>query len=188
MKPLFPVILSVPDKARSLSGRERVLFLSRHARMALARSAELSGIRLGELEKDEKGVPLPSAGNYWSISHKPLYVAGVVSDRPVGIDIEQIHEINPALYRKVAGEDEWMLGDGRSIDLFFRFWTAKEAVIKVRGTGIRDMRKCRVIEVRDKNTLRIECSGVIRDIEQVYFDGHIASLICPDHSVRWELP
>ncbi|MDH3885387.1 MAG: hypothetical protein OET63_14300, partial [Desulfobacterales bacterium] len=46
---LHPVILSVPGRVKDLKPKERVKFLSRHARRALEMSAEKSGIRLGKL-------------------------------------------------------------------------------------------------------------------------------------------
>ena len=44
-------------------------------------------MKLGELLKDEKGIPCPVAGTYWPLSHKPKCVAAVVSKDKVGIDI-----------------------------------------------------------------------------------------------------
>ena len=62
---LHPVILAVPDAVKDLKPKERVKFLSRHARRALGMSAEKSGIRLGELEQDERNAPLPFNGTFW---------------------------------------------------------------------------------------------------------------------------
>ena len=83
---LYPVILSVPDTIRDLKPKDRVTFLSRHARKALAISAEKSRVTLGELVQDERNAPLPFDGTYWSITHKSEYVAGVVAPSPIGID------------------------------------------------------------------------------------------------------
>ena len=49
---LYPVILPVPAEVRDYKPRERVVFLSRHARQALKRSARKIGVELGKLEKD----------------------------------------------------------------------------------------------------------------------------------------
>ncbi|MDX2439226.1 MAG: hypothetical protein QNK40_01615, partial [Desulfobacterales bacterium] len=84
---VYPVILSVPASAKELTRRERVKYLSRHARRALKISAEKSGIHLGELLKEDNGSPMPSDGNYWSVTHKPEYVGGVIASERIGIDI-----------------------------------------------------------------------------------------------------
>ena len=50
---LHPVILGVPEEVRGFKPRDRVRFLSRHARLALRISAQKSNMRLGELDQDE---------------------------------------------------------------------------------------------------------------------------------------
>lgn len=184
---LYPVILGVPEEKQRLSGREKVAYLSVHARKALFLSAEFTGIELDGLEKDANGVPLPSGGFFWSLSHKPLYVGGVVSNRPVGLDIEQIRDITPGLFKKVARDEEWNLGGGRGADLFFRFWTAKEAVIKANGTGIRDLLKCRVMEINDKQNLAIRFQEQTWQIESIDFNGHRAAVVSNDHNINWKI-
>ena len=82
---LYPVILPVPEEVSAYKPRERVKFLSVHARKALALCAQTCGISLGELKKDDDGVPLPFDGIYWSVTHKKEYVGGVLSSQPAGI-------------------------------------------------------------------------------------------------------
>jgi len=184
---LYPVILGVPDGIQTLSPRERVKFLSGHARAALAMSANFSRASLDELKKDPDGVPLPSNGYFWSLTHKPLFVGAVVSARPVGLDIEQIKPFHPGMYKKVAVETEWTLSTGNRFFLFYRFWTSKEAVIKTHGTGLRDLLKCRVVEILDEKRLIIEYDGKPHYIEHRYFSGHIASIVETDSQVCWHL-
>ena len=61
---IYPVILPVPDEVAEFTPRERVKFLSRHARLALKISAEKSELRLGDLKQAENGAPLPCNGIY----------------------------------------------------------------------------------------------------------------------------
>ncbi|MBU4317322.1 MAG: 4'-phosphopantetheinyl transferase superfamily protein [Proteobacteria bacterium] len=187
MEILNPVILAVLEEKKGLSGREKVKFLSDHARKALGLSADFSGIRLGKLEKDENGVPLPSGDYFWSLSHKPLYVGGVVSNSPVGLDIEQIREISPGLFKKTASQEEWALGKEPEKDLFFRFWTAKEAVIKANGTGIRDLLKCRVTDIIDSRNLMIRFQNKTWQIENMVFNGHTAAVVCSKQIINWTI-
>ncbi|MCP3953198.1 MAG: hypothetical protein GY697_13420, partial [Desulfobacterales bacterium] len=66
--------MPVAEDKTTLSGREKVVHLSAHAREALALSAQETGIVLGALEKNDAGAPLPSNGYYWSLAHKSDYV------------------------------------------------------------------------------------------------------------------
>jgi 4'-phosphopantetheinyl transferase len=182
---IYPVILAVPDKKRQLTGREKVTFLSRHARRALEISAQKSRIQLGDLKKDENGVPLPCNGNYWSVTHKTGYVAGVIAWERIGIDLEKIRPVKEALHRKTARESEWALSDTDKTVLFFRYWTSKESVLKASGTGIRDLLKCRIERIIDDNHLVINYKEQRWHIEHFYFNGHIASVVKNNVDVEW---
>jgi 4'-phosphopantetheinyl transferase len=184
---LYPVILAVPDKEQKLTGREKVANLSNHARRALEISAQKSCIELGDLTKNENGAPLPFGGNYWSLTHKPRYVGGVIAPTQIGIDIEKIRPCSKALFRKTANESEWGLSDADSFKLFFRYWTSKESVLKASGTGIRDLSKCRIVQIIDHNHLVINYEDRKWLIEHFYFDGHIASVVKNDFDVEWTI-
>jgi len=184
---LYPVILAVPDKEQKLTGREKVANLSNYARRALEISAQKSCIELGDLTKNENGAPLPFDGNYWSLTHKPIYVGGVIAPTQIGIDIEKIRPCSKALFRKTANESEWGLSDADSFKLFFRYWTSKESVLKASGTGIRDLSKCRIVQIIDHNHLVINYEDRKWHIEHFYFDGHIASVVKNDFDVEWTI-
>jgi len=182
---IHPVILVVPDKKRQLTGREKVSFLSRHARRALEISAQKNRIQLGDLKKDENGVPLPFNGNYWSVTHKTGYVAGVIAREKIGIDLEKIRPVNEALFRKTAHDNEWAVSDTDKTVLFFRYWTSKESVLKASGTGIRDLLQCRIERIIDDNVLVIDYKEQHWYIEHFYFNGHIASVVKNNVDVEW---
>jgi 4'-phosphopantetheinyl transferase len=181
---LFPVVMPVVDPSHKLSGKEEVDYLSRVAREALGISARKSNVELGELLKDDKGVPCPAGGTYWSLSHKPRYVAAVVSRDKVGIDIEEVRPRTELLFARVACEDEWQLQD-RSWNTLFRYWTAKEAVLKVIGVGIGGLRTCRITSVPDKSHLTLDYRGQFFLVEQLVYDGHLVSVIRNDNQVEW---
>jgi 4'-phosphopantetheinyl transferase len=186
---IFPVILSVPKKVADFKPRDRVIFLSQHARKAIAASAQKSGISPGELKKDENGAPLPFDGTYWSITHKSEYVAGVVSPHPIGIDIEKILPCSRGLYKKTAKEPEWSLARGSQDDftIFYRYWTAKEAVLKASTTGIKDLLKCRIEQIIDAHHLEINYLDKRWIIEHYFFNDHIASIVQNNVHVFWTI-
>ena len=184
---IYPVILAVPEADLDLAVRARVESLSRHARKALDVSAAKSGVILRTLLKNEHGAPLPFDGNYWSVTHKPAYVGGVIAPKRIGIDIEKIRACSPALYKKVANEGEWNLSSEDVNKLFFRYWTAKEAVLKATGAGIRDLSKCRIVHVMDVDHLIIDYRASTWTIEHFFFNGHIASVVTYDMDVEWTL-
>ncbi len=184
---ICPVILAVPNKKQQLTGREKVSFLSRHARRALEISAQKRQIQLGDLKKNENGVPLPFNGNYWSVTHKTEYVGGVIARARIGIDLEKIRPVKEALHRKTAHKNEWALSDTEKTILFFRYWTSKESVLKASGTGIRDLLKCRIKRIIDDRHLVVIYREHNWVVEHFYFNEHIVSVVKNNVDVEWAL-
>ena len=89
---------------------------------------------------NEHGKPmLKEVSNiHFSISHCKEAIAVAVADRPVGIDVETLRMPSEALAEKVMDKGEKLRFDISDTpeDLFTALWTAKEAVMKCRGTGI----------------------------------------------------
>jgi 4'-phosphopantetheinyl transferase len=184
VKVIYPVILAVPEEDRLLRGRDKVLRLSRLARRSVHLSADYSGIRLGELIKSPNGVPLPVGGCFWSLAHKNEYVAGVVADFPIGMDIEKIRPCLPGLYRMLADETEWKLAEMQSERLFFRYWTAKETVLKSVGIGLSGLSVCHIVRIVDDQHMVLSYKEQVYYVEHFYFNDHIAAVI--DHpDIRW---
>jgi 4'-phosphopantetheinyl transferase len=185
-KTLFPVIMKVPDAERLPRGKEQVRTLSRLARQAARISAEKSGLALSGFPKNENGVPIPAQGLHWSISHKTDYVSGVVSTEPVGIDIERMREVSSAIMEYIADDREWDRIGGKAPVAFFRFWTAKEAVLKAMGVGFTGLSHCRIIRVVDDDCLIAgydECEFIVY---QTWFtNSHIAAITGNNRSIQW---
>ena len=183
---LFPVILAVPEDQRLPRGREQVKSLSALARQALQISADRSGHVLGDLQKETNGRPLPSRGIYWSLTHKPRYVAAVCAPFAVGIDIEQIKPVKPALFAKVASEAEWQMM-GRSEAAFFRAWTAKEAVVKAEGVGFAGFNHCRITGMPSQRQMSLIYHNRSYRIVFTRHDGHWAAVTAGNWRCRWVL-
>ncbi len=75
---------------------------------------------------------------YFNLSHCKEAVVCVISDKPVGVDVESIREYKESLVRYTMNDEEI-----REIEpsenpaaTFIRLWTMKEATMKLIGTGI----------------------------------------------------
>ncbi len=187
-KIIYPVILKVPEEKRALSGRNQVRFLKKYARQAVVASAQKTGSDFLIFEKDNDGVPLPSNGAFWSLSHKPEYVAGVISDSPVGIDVERIRPVQSSLLNRVVDDEERKLAGTISDALFYRFWTAKEAVLKAVGVGLKGLSQCKIHRIIDHTALVVFYPQKYWMIEHAYYDNHVVSIIKEDHAVQWIFP
>lgn len=185
---LFPVILPVPEGTDRLSGKERVALQSTVARKALRLSAEKSGLELGELRKGKDDVPQPCGNHYWSISHKPRYVAAVVSDGRIGIDIEEMRPRTGSIFDYVASTEEWELSKRKDWHTFFRYWTAKEAVLKAVGTGLSGLKKCRVVNIPNEAHIVLEYQGRAYAVEQLQYRDHMVSVLKTDNRLQWVTP
>lgn len=186
MNTLRPVVLAVPAEQRELHGPERVAAQSAHARVALVRSAESAGARLGVLAKGEHDAPLPSAGWHWSIAHTTAFSAGVVALAPVGIDVEALVPRRQDIVRRVASRDELDLLGGFRWESFFRIWTAKEAVLKKAGCGILELSRCTLIAAPSCDLLVLTHREREHPVHLLARAGHVAALACDgEFAVEW---
>ncbi len=109
----------------------------------------------GIIARVRPDIPLPLTFNYnehekpflsgypdlfFNISHCKNGIAVVVADKPVGIDIESFHDAEHGLLEKTMNPEECrqIASSGNPAAEFTRLWTRKEAVLKLRGTGITD--------------------------------------------------
>ena len=92
------------------------------------------------IDFDSNGKPyyLNSNDLHISLSHSGDFVCAVVSNKPVGIDI-QIHKtISDKLIKRVCTDDEYEFIKSSDNNAFFRIWTAKEAYSKCTGLKLSD--------------------------------------------------
>ena len=152
----------------------------------MAASALKSNLAVKIFETGESGAPLPSNGVFWSLSHKPGYVAGVASEKRVGIDIEKLKPVSDALFRRIADETEALHFPVRDRTLvFFRVFTAKEAVLKKIGIGMRGLSKAKIHEVWDDRNLLVRYLDKKYQVEHFYFDGYLASVTKDNLEIEW---
>ena len=76
----------------------------------------------------------------FSISHCKNAIAVALSDRPVGVDVESFRHAEEPLLKHTMNPDEQaeVRAAADPAEAFTCLWTKKEAVLKLRGTGIVD--------------------------------------------------
>lgn len=86
-----------------------------------------------------------------SVSHSGSCFACILSEVPVGIDIQQIRRANiDKLSRRYFTQEEQHYVREHGEDGFFRLWTRKEAYAKLTGLGLEEiMRKTAVLNRKD---------------------------------------
>lgn len=103
------------------------------------------------IEKNGKLKFTNAQGIHFNLSHSKNMSLAVVSDKPVGCDIQFIDKVDEKLYDLVLSEYEKKYVVGANIacpaEKFYEFWAMKEAIIKKDGTGLRD----RLIDIHDDN-------------------------------------
>jgi 4'-phosphopantetheinyl transferase len=178
----------VPEVIKVLKGKEKVVALSQFARKSAKASSLKSKLYLDIFEKDASGVPLSSNGICWSVSHKLDYVAGVVSKEKIGIDLERIKDVSEVLFKRVVESDERLLFKNQDkLIVFFRAFTAKEAVIKKTAVGIRGLSKTKIKMVIDDQYLVAQYLDKKYLVENCYFDGYLASVTKDHFDVQWTI-
>lgn len=105
---------------------------------------------------------------HFNISHCREAVLVVVSDRPVGADVECIREYKDSLVRYTMNDAEIARieqSDHPEV-AFIRLWTMKEAKLKLSGRGITDYMKDVLDGTEDFLTVVNEKKGYIYSIIQ----------------------
>lgn len=99
---------------------------------------------------------------HFNLSHCREGAVCAISDHPVGIDIESVRSYNPSLAQYTMNDSE-LQQIQQATDpalAFTRFWTMKEALLKLTGEGITNHLK-----------------GVL-----LHATAHFETVVAPDHS------
>ncbi len=93
-----------------------------------------------EIAREEKGKPYLATHPdiHFNLSHCRTAVACIVDSQPVGIDVESIRQAKPDLVAyTMNAEEQQRISTADDPDREFTIlWTRKEALLKLRGTGI----------------------------------------------------
>lgn len=119
-----------------------VLYLTKDKSSAALKRAALDDyFGSGEIGVLPSGKPviLSPEGYFISVSHSGGVVALVISDTPVGLDIEEVREFDFShLKERFLSERE--KSEVKDAASFFNVWVKKEAEAKISGDGIFSMR------------------------------------------------
>ncbi len=151
-------------------------------------SGEKSGFFPENLKKGDNGQPLPSKGVFWSISHKDEYAAGLVSKSPAGIDLEKLKNIALPLFKKIVSPHEKQcFNKERDNIIFFKCFTAKEAVLKAVGVGLTGLSDIVVTKADDSFNTWLSYKNIEYKVEHFFFDKYIASVVKNDLDYHYEI-
>ena len=102
---------------------------------------EETGENCPQIAVADRGKPYFVSDNlHFSISHTKHHVFCALSDRPVGLDAEEMdRQIDLRLAEKILSAPEKRRFDGTADkrDALLRFWVLKEAAAKLTGEGLR---------------------------------------------------
>ena len=102
---------------------------------------EETGMDCPEIAVAERGKPyFVDSPWHFSISHTPDHVFCVLSDKPVGLDAEEMdRKVNSRLAEKILSESEKSRYDAAEDKqaALLRLWVLKEAAAKLTGEGLR---------------------------------------------------
>ena len=98
---------------------------------------QATGQPMPEIRTTGRGKPyFVDSSLHFSISHCKYHAFCALSDRPIGIDAEEMdREISPRLAGKILSPAEKARFDG-SRDGLLRLWVLKEASVKLTGQGL----------------------------------------------------
>lgn len=132
------------DNMRDDAGKARCLASG----MILVKAASELGISawLDRIEVGEYGKPdfSKECGFHFNISHSGDYVMLGISDRPIGVDIQEIKPVKFNIAHRFFHKDEIEYLDGISDDMasqsyveaFYKIWCLKESYVKCSGRGL----------------------------------------------------
>ena len=130
----------VYGKDATLSNKENISLLGRKF---LIQKLKEQGLSFDfHISLEEKGKPFftHNPNIHFSVSNTQKFIAIILSDKKVGIDIEQTRKYNDSLIKRFFNKEESIYlknqNDYDKNKAFTQLWTIKESFVKMTGTGI----------------------------------------------------
>lgn len=177
---LYP--LSPQRRAKAHACRhESNRLLSLGAGLALDALLATCGLREQDMtyDRNEYGKPcfagLPEL--HFNLSHSGDWVLGVLSDRPVGCDVQQVKPMKHHIPDRFFHPDEAAViaaaPEERRQALFFRYWARKEACVKAVGKGLHLPLKSFRVSLTEQTA---QVDGVLWHLTELEIPGCTAAL------------
>ncbi|SEG50129.1 4'-phosphopantetheinyl transferase superfamily protein [Paenibacillus sp. UNC499MF] len=97
-------------------------------------------LRFGTNDYGKPHLTAPRTGVHYNVTHSGCWVAAAVAEAEVGIDVEQIHQVDldiaERFFSAAEKQDLFSLPPEERLDYFFDLWTLKESYIKAVGKGL----------------------------------------------------
>lgn len=170
--------IKIDDKIRSLLSRKLAEYAICHS-FNISKNNLLFGVNnLG------KPVLLSHPGIYFNISHCDHWLVCVVDEKSVGVDIEKITGWNSDTLQIFCNSDELLTFDTvkSQPQRYFQYWTIKEAVLKMVGTGLLCDPRDVFVSFLDESHISANFNNEIFYGETICTnDGYILSAINTNH-------
>lgn len=110
-----------------------------------------------QLVRNEHGKPeIADGGTFFNLAHSGPYVVLAISDRPVGVDIEQTKRMSFKVAKRIMRKEQLdkLEGFENESEAFqielAKYWTQYEAIMKLVGTGFSGELDDRTMEAYEK--------------------------------------
>ena len=142
------------------------------------------GYRMEDITYGSHGKP-EIQGLFFNLSHSHDYILCVVSEKPVGCDIEKVGLLRPKVADRyfTSYEADYLnqFSDEEKAKVFYRIWTMKESYTKMTGEGIQSgLKRC---EFRMGDAVSVFLDGKRCDcyIKEYDLDGYKVS-VCAEEN------
>ena len=144
-----------------------------------------------EILRDEMGKPyFKEQILQFNVSHSGEYLAIAISEKEVGVDLQEPKDIKEGLYRKVVQpEENGLIGEERQKD-FLRLWALKESFVKAEGKGLRiSMKDYYFVKENDRYFVNYggQKCGWTFNIEETLIPDYVISVCGLEQEILWKI-
>ncbi len=107
----------------------------------------------------------------FNISHSGDFVILAIDNKPIGVDIEKIQNVDSVKIAKrffTNEEFEWLMNQEEKIVNFYKLWTLKECYIKFLGKGIGEYLKAFSFTINNKKNILLKADNTTNK-NNIYF-------------------
>lgn len=147
---------SKADRLQQEPSKKLTLAAGMLARIGLARYFHVSPKTIS-FRRGKNGKPYAEGLDiHFSLSHSGSLAVCVISDKPVGIDVEHRRPVNKKVMKRCFTKEERRYvfsEDVRVAGRFLEVWTKKEAYVKMHGMGVADFMSFDVLQQKGVYTM-----------------------------------